>query len=48
MLLIVGQEKSQDLLVIKATQELGNDYAVKLQQRTMKAWEPLQAPLVPP
>jgi hypothetical protein len=38
----------EDLLVIKATHELGNNYAVKLQQKTMKAWEPLQAPLVPP
>ncbi|MGB9023001.1 MAG: hypothetical protein WCC94_06140 [Candidatus Bathyarchaeia archaeon] len=38
----------EDLLVIKATHELGGDYAVRLQQRTMKAWEPLQAPLVPP
>jgi hypothetical protein len=38
----------EDLLVIKATHELGNSYAVKLQQKTMKAWEPLQAPLVPP
>jgi hypothetical protein len=38
----------EDLLVIKATHELGNDFAVKLQQRAMRAWEPLQAPLVPP
>ena len=38
----------EDLIVIKATHELGNDYAVKLQQRATKAWEPLQAPLVPP
>jgi hypothetical protein len=38
----------EDLLVIKATHELGNNYAVKLQQKSMKAWEPLQAPLVPP
>jgi hypothetical protein len=38
----------EDLLVLKATHELGNDFAVKLQQRTMKAWGPLQAPLVPP
>jgi hypothetical protein len=38
----------EDLLVIKATQELGNDYAVRLQQKTMKAWEPFEAPLVPP
>jgi hypothetical protein len=38
----------EDLLVIKATHELGNNYAVKLQQKTMKAWEPLQAPLIPP
>jgi hypothetical protein len=38
----------EDLLVIKATHELGNNYAVKLQQKTMKIWEPLQAPLVPP
>ncbi len=37
----------EDLLVIKATHELGNNYAVKLQQKTIKAWEPLQAPLVP-
>jgi hypothetical protein len=38
----------EDLLVIKATHELGNDYAVKLQQRATKAWEPFQAPLAPP
>jgi hypothetical protein len=38
----------EDLLVIKATHELGNDFAVKLQQRAMRAWDPLQAPLVSP
>jgi len=38
----------EDLLVIKATHELGSDYAIKLQQKATKAWEPLQAPLVPP
>jgi len=38
----------EDLLVIKAVHELGNDYAVKLQQRTRKAWEPLEVPVVPP
>lgn len=38
----------EDLLVLKATHELGNDFAVKLQQRTVKAWGPLQASLVPP
>jgi hypothetical protein len=38
----------EDLLIIKATHELGSDNAVRLQQRTMKAWKPLEAPLAPP
>jgi hypothetical protein len=32
----------EDLIVIKATHEVGSDYAMKLQQRTMKAWQPVK------
>jgi len=29
----------EDLLILKAMNELGSSYAMRLQQRTMKAWE---------
>jgi hypothetical protein len=29
----------EDLLVLKAMNEVGSDYALRLQQKTMKAWE---------
>ena len=32
----------EDLLVLKATNELGTDYAVKIQEKAGEAWKPLQ------
>jgi hypothetical protein len=29
----------EDLLILKAINEMGSDYALKLQQKTMKAWQ---------
>jgi len=29
----------EDLLIIKAMNELGRGYALKLQEKTMKAWQ---------
>jgi len=36
----------EDLLTIKATNELGNSYAMELQRRTKKAWEHLEKTVV--
>jgi len=36
----------EDLLVIRATNELGNKYALELQERTTKAWQRVAAPPV--
>ncbi len=35
----------EDLLTIKATNELGDAYAMELQRRTKKAWEHLEKPV---
>ncbi len=37
----------EDRLIIQAMNELGNEYALKLQQRTVKAWEPFHERIVP-
>ena len=37
----------EDRVIIQAMNELGNDYALKLQQRTVKAWEPFHERIVP-
>ena len=37
----------EDRLIIQAMNEVGNDYALKLQQRTVKAWEPFHERIVP-
>ena len=37
----------EDRLIIQAMNELGNDYALKLQQRTVKSWEPFHERIVP-
>jgi len=29
----------EDLLILKAMNELGSDFALRLQEKTMKAWE---------
>jgi hypothetical protein len=36
----------EDRLIIKAMNELGNEYALKLQQKTVKAWEPFHERIV--
>jgi hypothetical protein len=37
----------EDRLIIQAMNELGNEYALKLQQKTVKAWEPFHERIVP-
>ena len=37
----------EDRLIIQAMNEIGNEYALKLQQRTVKAWEPFHERIVP-
>jgi hypothetical protein len=37
----------EDRLIIQAMNELGNEYALKLQQRAVKAWEPFHERIVP-
>jgi len=37
----------EDRVIIQAMNELGNEYALKLQQRTVKAWEPFHERIVP-
>ena len=37
----------EDRVIIQAMNELGDEYALKLQQRTVKAWEPLHERIVP-
>ena len=36
----------EDRLIIQAMNELGNEYALKLQQKTVKTWEPLHERIV--
>ena len=36
----------EDRLIIQAMNELGNEYALKLQQKTVKAWEPFHERIV--
>jgi len=36
----------EDRLIIQAMNELGNEYALKLQQRTVKSWEPFHERIV--
>jgi rubrerythrin len=36
----------EDRLIIQAMNELGNEYALKLQQKTVRAWEPLHERIV--
>jgi hypothetical protein len=36
----------EDLLMMMATKELGNNFAMELQERTRKAWEPVEKPVV--
>ena len=37
----------EDRVIIQAMNGLGNEYALKLQQRTVKAWEPFHERIVP-
>ena len=37
----------EDRLIIQAINEIGNEYALRLQQKTVKAWEPLHERIVP-
>ena len=37
----------EDRLIIQAMNEIGNEYALKLQQTTVKAWEPFHERIVP-
>ena len=36
----------EDRLIIQAMNELGNEYAMKLQQKTVKAWEPFHERII--
>lgn len=36
----------EDRLIIQAMNELGNEYALRLQQKTVKAWEPLHERII--
>lgn len=36
----------EDRLIIQAMNQLGNEYALRLQQRTIKAWEPLHERII--
>jgi len=36
----------EDRLIIQAMNELGNDHALRLQQKTIKAWEPLHERII--
>ena len=37
----------EDRLIIQAMNELGSEHALRLQQKTLKAWEPLQERIIP-
>jgi hypothetical protein len=37
----------EDLLILKAMNEVGSDYAMRLQQKTMKAWEATKPLTIP-
>ena len=37
----------EDRLIIQAINEVGNEYALRLQQKTVKAWEPFHERIVP-
>ena len=37
----------EDRLIIQAMNEVGNEYALKLQQKTVKGWEPFHERIVP-
>ena len=37
----------EDRVIIQAMNEIGNEYALQLQQRTVKAWEPFHERIVP-